>query len=154
MTETSCLLSRYSRVSASYLALMILSTVLATVGLYLNNAAVIIGAMILAPLMAPLVSSAMGLLRGDSELFWSSNRTIVVGVLIALATAAMTTLAFPHKPVTSEMLEIGLKHIPNACCLVPEKRREVTTEGGLNAAAKGNQLPGFIRQLKDKGIRV
>ncbi len=48
-----------SRVSASYLALMILSTVLATVGLYLNNAAVIIGAMILAPLMAPLVSSAM-----------------------------------------------------------------------------------------------
>jgi uncharacterized hydrophobic protein (TIGR00271 family) len=83
---------------------MILSAVLATVGLYLNNAAVIIGAMILAPLMAPLVSSAMGLLRGDSELFWNSNRTIVVGVLIALATAAMTTLAFPHKPVTSEML--------------------------------------------------
>lgn len=56
--------------------------------------------------------------------------------------------------VTSEMLEIGLKHAPNACCLVPEKRREVTTEGGLNAAAKGNQLPGFIRQLKEKGIRV
>ena len=56
--------------------------------------------------------------------------------------------------VTSEMLEIGLKHVPNACCLVPEKRQEVTTEGGLNAAAKGNQLPHFIRQLKDKGIRV
>lgn len=56
--------------------------------------------------------------------------------------------------VTSEMLEIGLKHVPNACCLVPEKRQEVTTEGGLNAAAKGNHLPGFIRQLKDKGIRV
>lgn len=93
-----------SRVSATYLALMILSTVLATVGLYLNNAAVIIGAMLLAPLMAPLVSSAMGLLRGDSELFWNSNRTIVVGVLIALATAALTTLAFPHKPVTDEML--------------------------------------------------
>ena len=56
--------------------------------------------------------------------------------------------------VTDEMLEIGLKHVPNACCLVPEKRREVTTEGGLDAAAKGNHLPGFIRRLKDKGIRV
>jgi len=56
--------------------------------------------------------------------------------------------------VTEEMLEIGLKHLPNACCLVPEKRQEVTTEGGLNAAAKGNHLPGFIRQLKNEGIRV
>ena len=56
--------------------------------------------------------------------------------------------------VTDEMLDIALKHIPNACCLVPERRQEVTTEGGLDAAAKGNQLPGFIRRLKDKGIRV
>ncbi len=56
--------------------------------------------------------------------------------------------------VTGEMLEIALKHTPNACCLVPEKRQELTTEGGLNVVAMGNELPGFIRHLKDKGIRV
>ncbi|MCH8238748.1 MAG: pyridoxine 5'-phosphate synthase [Proteobacteria bacterium] len=56
--------------------------------------------------------------------------------------------------MTDEMLEIALKHIPNACCLVPERRREITTEGGLDAAGKGNRLPGFIGHLKDKGIRV
>jgi len=56
--------------------------------------------------------------------------------------------------MTQEMLEIALKHIPNACCLVPERRQEITTEGGLNAASKGNRLPGFIGHLKDEGIRV
>ena len=56
--------------------------------------------------------------------------------------------------VTDEMLEIALKHNPNACCLVPERRQEVTTEGGLNAAGKGSELPAFIRQIRDKGIRV
>ncbi len=93
-----------ARVSSSYITLMILSTMLATVGLYLDNAAVIIGAMILAPLMAPLVSASMGLLRADRQLFWHSGTAILLGVCIALATAALTTQAFPHKPVTNEML--------------------------------------------------
>ena len=36
---------------------------------------------------------------------------------------------------TEEMLDIALRHLPNACCLVPERREERTTEGGLNVAA-------------------
>lgn len=88
----------------AFITLMILSTMLATVGLYLNNSAVIIGAMILAPLMAPLVSASMGLLRADSALYWQSIKTIAIGILLALATAAVTTLLFPHKPITDEML--------------------------------------------------
>ena len=46
---------------------MVLSTMLATVGLYLNSASVIIGAMLLAPLMTPIVSLSMGILRGNIQ---------------------------------------------------------------------------------------
>jgi uncharacterized hydrophobic protein (TIGR00271 family) len=83
---------------------MVLSTMLAAVGLYLNSASVIIGAMLLAPLMAPIVSLAMGILRGDISLFRKSIEKIIIGVLIALLSSALITLLFPHKPVTEEML--------------------------------------------------
>ena len=55
---------------------------------------------------------------------------------------------------TDEMLRIALATKPNACCLVPEKRTEVTTEGGLDVAGQDNVLRPFIRTLKDAGIRV
>ena len=56
--------------------------------------------------------------------------------------------------VTDEMLEIALRHRPHACCLVPERRQEVTTEGGLDVASMSNHLPDFISRLKDAGMRV
>ena len=55
---------------------------------------------------------------------------------------------------TEEMLAIALKHKPNACCIVPEKRQEVTTEGGLDVVAHHNHLPLIINPLKEAGIRV
>ena len=55
---------------------------------------------------------------------------------------------------TDEMLEIALRHLPNAACLVPEKRRELTTEGGLDAVGGHNHLQHYIRQLAGAGIRV
>ena len=55
---------------------------------------------------------------------------------------------------TSEMLDIALKHKPHACCLVPEKREEVTTEGGLDVAGQQKHLDPFVRQLTEAGIRV
>jgi pyridoxine 5-phosphate synthase len=53
-----------------------------------------------------------------------------------------------------EMLEIALRHAPHACCLVPEKRREVTTEGGLDAAGGIEHLRTYVGTLRDAGIRV
>jgi pyridoxine 5-phosphate synthase len=55
---------------------------------------------------------------------------------------------------TDEMLTIALAIKPHACCLVPEKRTEVTTEGGLNVADNVDELRPFIRKLSDAGIRV
>jgi pyridoxine 5-phosphate synthase len=55
---------------------------------------------------------------------------------------------------TQEMLEIALRARPHAACLVPERRQERTTEGGLDAAGQEMQLAPFISKLRDAGIRV
>jgi uncharacterized hydrophobic protein (TIGR00271 family) len=60
--------------------------------------------MLLAPLMAPIVSLSMGILRGDVKLFKNSIGKIIVGVIIALLSSALITSLFPHKPITDEML--------------------------------------------------
>jgi len=55
---------------------------------------------------------------------------------------------------TPEMLAIAVKHRPHAACIVPEKRNEVTTEGGLDAAGGERALLPFVRELGAAGIRV
>ena len=55
---------------------------------------------------------------------------------------------------TTEMLEIALRHRPHACCLVPERRNERTTEGGLDAAGGANHLADATARLTDAGCRV
>jgi pyridoxine 5-phosphate synthase len=55
---------------------------------------------------------------------------------------------------TDEMLEIALRHKPHAACIVPEKREERTTEGGLDAAGQHNHLAPIVARLNDAGIRV
>jgi pyridoxine 5-phosphate synthase len=55
---------------------------------------------------------------------------------------------------TEEMVALALKHRPHAACIVPERREEVTTEGGLDAFGQHNQLQPLISRLADAGIRV
>jgi pyridoxine 5-phosphate synthase len=55
---------------------------------------------------------------------------------------------------TPEMLAIAQTYRPFAVCLVPEKRQERTTEGGLNLSSLNGTLPAYIRDLQDYGIRV
>lgn len=55
---------------------------------------------------------------------------------------------------TDEMLAIALRHKPFAACIVPEKREERTTEGGLDAAGGHNHLARFVRDMREANIRV
>lgn len=55
---------------------------------------------------------------------------------------------------TQEMVAIALKLLPNAACIVPERREELTTEGGLAVAGQQARLSPLIQQLKGAGIRV
>lgn len=56
--------------------------------------------------------------------------------------------------VTGEMVDIALKVRPRDCCLVPERREEVTTEGGLDVAARGQSVAEARLRLAEGGIRV
>ncbi len=55
---------------------------------------------------------------------------------------------------TEEMLAIALAHRPHAVCLVPERREERTTEGGLDVVGGHNHLAPYVAKLLDRGIRV
>ena len=56
--------------------------------------------------------------------------------------------------MTDEMLKIALSLKPEACCLVPEKRQELTTEGGLDVASQLKKSVKFVQQLETEGIAV
>lgn len=56
--------------------------------------------------------------------------------------------------VTEEMLNIACDTVPHFCCLVPEKRQEVTTEGGLDVAGQQEKLNEAVRRLSQAGIQV
>jgi pyridoxine 5-phosphate synthase len=73
---------------------------------------------------------------------------------IARLKAELTRPLNLEMAATAEMLEIALSHLPHACCLVPEKREERTTEGGLDVVRGGNELRHCVEALKAAGIRV
>ncbi|MCD6212858.1 MAG: TIGR00341 family protein, partial [Sulfurovum sp.] len=92
-----------SKLSTSFMILLILSTMIATFGLFINSSSVVIGAMLLAPLMQPIVSLSMGVLRQDSDLEFNAAKTIFWGVLAVLLTAAVISLFTPIERLTTEM---------------------------------------------------
>ncbi len=68
--------------------------------------------------------------------------------------AVMRTRMNLECAVTDEMLGIAVAAAPSDCCLVPEKREELTTEGGLEVAGQEQRVAGAVRRLSDAGIRV
>jgi pyridoxine 5-phosphate synthase len=69
----------------------------------------------------------------------------------------MAEIALPlnlEMAATEEMLSIALAHKPHAACIVPERRQERTTEGGLDAAGQFDHLRPFVERLSEAGIRV
>jgi len=73
---------------------------------------------------------------------------------IARLTAALTVPLNFEMAATDEMRDIALRHRPHAACIVPEKREERTTEGGLDAAGQQDRLAPLVAILRDAGIRV
>lgn len=88
----------------SYLVLMVLSTMLAVFGLFANSSPVVIGAMILAPLMAPIISMSMATLRQDKRMILDSLRTILAGMGLAFGFAVLLTWLTPIELPGEEIL--------------------------------------------------
>lgn len=101
--ELFLILRENARASEVFLTLMVLATLLAAVGLFADSAPVIIGAMILAPLMAPIISLSMGVLRQDERLLAESLRTLCLGMGLALLCSVLLSWLVPLETVNEQI---------------------------------------------------
>jgi len=82
------------------------------------------------------------------------DRRHITDADIARLSAELTIPLNLEMAATDEMLAIALRHRPHAACIVPEKREERTTEGGIDAAGQHNRLAPMVRELGAAQIRV
>lgn len=92
-----------AEITSPYMVMMILSTLIATFGLFADSSPVIIGAMILAPIIAPIVSFSMGMVRYDVRMLKTGIKTIIAGTIVSLLFAAAVSLIIPLRIITSEV---------------------------------------------------
>lgn len=92
-----------AQLTSAYMVMMILSTLIASFGLFADSSPVIIGAMILAPIIAPIVSFSMGIVRYDVSMLKTGIKTILLGTIVSLAFAAGVSLIIPLEVITSEI---------------------------------------------------
>ena len=104
------------------------------------------------PVRAALIAEAAGA-DGITAHLREDRRHITDRDIEALMEAISLPLNF-EMAATEEMQRIALRHTPHAVCIVPEKREERTTEGGLEVAQDENRLAHFIAPLADAGCRV
>jgi pyridoxine 5-phosphate synthase len=104
------------------------------------------------PVKAALAAVAAGADGNTAHL--REDRRHICDDDIARLMAQLTKPLNFEMAATSEMIAIALKARPHAACIVPEKREEVTTEGGLDVAGQHNQLVPVVAELKAAGIRV
>jgi len=104
------------------------------------------------PVRAALLAEAAGA-DGITAHLREDRRHISDADIDRLMVALTTPLNF-EMAATPEMQAIALRHRPHAVCIVPEKRAERTTEGGLEVARQENALAHFIAPLRDAGCRV
>lgn len=142
--ELFSVLKENAELTNAYVVMMILSTLITAFGLYANSTPVIIGAMILAPLISPIVSFSMGLIRYDTVLLKTSFKTILIGTLVSLFFAAFVSVIIPLKVVTSE---ISARLTPTLLDL------GIAVASGI-AAAFANAKEGIAKSLAGVAIAV
>jgi len=100
-----------SRLDGNFLLLVFLSTIVAAIGLIEDNVAIIIGAMVIAPLLGPNIALALATALGDTELMWKSLQTNLVGLIFAISVTALIGLLWPGELDSRELMsrtDVGL----------------------------------------------
>jgi len=88
-------ISKNAELNSNYLLLVFLSTIVAAIGLIENNVAVVIGAMVIAPLLGPNIALALAATLGDTPLIWASLKTNLAGMTLALGLSLLIGLIWP-----------------------------------------------------------
>lgn len=102
--DTYTRIRRSARPDLDFYMLISLSTIIAALGLILSSPAVVIGAMLVAPLMSPMVGTGLAVVLGDTRFIRLSLGAVARGVLLAVGFGALTGLLSINQPATSEML--------------------------------------------------
>lgn len=105
---------RNTRLDSNFVVLVILSTLVAAIGLVKNNVAVVIGAMVIAPLLGPNLAFGLGTALGDIHLMKKSLKSLLSGISIAILLAYIIGLLWPFELTSPELLartEVGLDSI-------------------------------------------
>jgi uncharacterized hydrophobic protein (TIGR00271 family) len=93
-----------STIDITYFLLVLLAALIATLGLLTNSSAVIIGAMLISPIMNPIIGMSFSMTLGDSEMFSDSIKAIISGTILAITVSVFTTLFLPSRSLTTEIL--------------------------------------------------
>ena len=104
------------------------------------------------PIYAALLAEEAG--ADGITMHLREDRRHIIDRDIAVAMEVLQTRLNFEMAVTEEMLSIAEKHQPTHCCLVPEKREELTTEGGLDVCGQQPKMAEACRRLAAKGIEV
>ncbi|MFI4860563.1 MAG: TIGR00341 family protein [Phycisphaerales bacterium JB063] len=96
-----------SKWNFDFVALICLSTLIATLGLMQNSVAVVIGAMLVAPLMTPLVGCGLSVVQGNGRLIREAIHAVLLGFVLAFSIAVAMGYLIPHAGVTTQMLARG-----------------------------------------------
>lgn len=127
-----------AQLDAGYLVLVVLSTVAATIGLIENNVAVVIGAMVIAPLLGPNLALSLGTALGDISLMRKSAQTLFAGILLAVVLSAGLGMLWPSDPTSRELMlrtEAGLDSVALALASGAAAALSLTT--GLSSVLVG-----------------
>ena len=100
-----------SQWSVDFMLMLALSTGIASLGLMQNSAAVIIGGMLVAPLMVPMIGAGLALIQGNLRLFRKSAKAITFGFLVAFAVSFILGVITPMGDLTTELLERGAPNL-------------------------------------------
>lgn len=127
-----------ARLDSDFVLLVVLSTIVAAIGLIEDNVAVIVGAMVIAPLLGPNIALAFATSLGDRELFWRSLKTNAVGILLALVVSLIIGFIWPVNLESRELIartDVGLDSV--ALALASGAAAVLSLATGLSSALVG-----------------
>jgi uncharacterized hydrophobic protein (TIGR00271 family) len=138
-TEVYAQMSHAARADVSFYILIFLSSIIAYLGLIQGSAAVIIGAMLVAPLMSPILAMAHSIVQGNLRLFRRATESTIKGVALAVGTSIALTLILPPQPANAEILS---RTHPNILDLIVALASGAAAAYAMSRKSLAAALPG------------
>ncbi len=131
-------IEKNTRLNSTYFLLVFLSTIVVSIGLLENNVAVVIGAMVIAPLLGPNIALALGAALGDMPLMWKAFKTILAGIGLALFLSICLGMYHPMNLDSPELMartDVGLDSM--ALALASGAAAVISLTTGLSSVLVG-----------------